>query len=95
MPADPGLPVPERRTDLAASADIRRRLLFILVALGGPAGAIMVLYGLTQRVRVLAVIGGVLLVVALFLWWRRRASLDATAEEIRRNPFKPDRGPKE
>jgi len=95
MPNRETLPIPERRTDLAAAGDIKRRLLFIFVVLGAPAGAIMVLFGLTQHRPAIAVVGGVVLVLAVFAWWRRGASLNETAEEIRENPFKPGRGPRE
>ena len=87
--------IPERRTDLADPADMRRRVLFIGVVLGGPAGALALLYGLTQGHPALAVVGGIGLALALVLWWRRGASLNATAAEIRRNPFKRNCEPKE
>jgi hypothetical protein len=95
MPSHETRPISERSTELSPGRDVLRRLLFVVVVVGGPLGALLVLFGLAQHRTAPAVVGCVVLLVAALAWWRGRASLAATRAEIEANPFKLGREPKE
>lgn len=88
-------PVSNRRTEFAGAADVQRRLMFVFVLLGAAAGAGVLLSGVAQHVLARAIVGGSVLALAALLWKFCKPNMRATVDEIRRNPFKPDRVSKE
>jgi hypothetical protein len=95
MPSRETRPISERSTELSPGRDVLRRLLFVLVVVGGPVGALLVLFGLTQHRTAPAAVGGVVVLAAALAWWLGRSSLASTRAEIAAKPFRPGREPKE
>lgn len=96
MPSRETKPVSERRTELSDRRDIVRRLLFMLVVIGGPAGLALALFGATHHQLAPIIAGGCLVMAAAVAWWRRHVwGAQATVDELKANPFKAGREPKE
>jgi hypothetical protein len=88
--------VSERNTELSSAREIIRRLLFLFVAVGLPAGLIALAYGISQKSTLPVVVGAVLTTDAIALWLlRHRWGAKLTADEIRANPFRPACRPKQ
>ena len=89
-------PISQRDTTLHSTGEMKRRLVFVLYALSAPAGILALIAFFVKKQPLLAVAGGLLLVLFIGLHFtRQRWGASQLADEIAKNPFKPKRVPKE
>jgi hypothetical protein len=89
-------PVSKRDTTMRPAGEIVRRLLFALYIVGGIGGAILAGVGFVRHDRAFIMNGAVGLALAVVLHFTRtRWGVTGLASEIKANPFKPERAPKQ
>lgn len=88
---------PESRRDTETSpvSDVARRLALAFVALGLPVGVVLAFAGLAQDRHMMALAGGVVALVAAIVAFAARRHVAAAFTELRANPFKPGRSPRD
>lgn len=85
-------PISQRDMSLSPPSDVLRRLLFIAYIMTGAAGLVLLVAALARHRPGLAVVGGVGLATSVLLHLTRsRWGAAGVVDELRTNPFKPDR----
>lgn len=85
-----------RDTTPHSPAEIKRRLAFLLYVLSAPVGGFALVRGLMRQQSLLAVAGGLGLILFIALHLTRSSwGMKALSEEIARNPFNPKRVPED